>query len=74
MSVALVAENKTKISCFVCTNFLLFCRHKQKIFSGGITSNAHLGFALDPLGVLQSPFRCPAVYKSPVHSSKHPLE
>ena len=29
MAVALVAKNKTKISFFLCTNFLLFYRHKH---------------------------------------------
>ena len=35
MSVALVVQNKTKISFFLCANFLLFCRHKHRKFSSG---------------------------------------
>ena len=36
MSVALVAQINTKISFFLYANFFLFCRHKQKNFSGSI--------------------------------------
>ena len=46
MSVAPVAQNKTKISFFLCANFLLFCR---------LTSYPHRGFALDPLVGLKDP-------------------
>ena len=35
MSVALIVQNKTKISFFLCANFLLFCRHKLRKFSSG---------------------------------------
>ena len=40
MSVALEAQNKPKISFFLCTNFLLFCRQNQK--------NVYRGFARNP--------------------------
>ena len=40
MSVALVAQNKNKISFFLCANFLLFCRHQLKIFSGSINPDS----------------------------------
>ena len=53
MSVALVAQNKTKISFFLGANFLLYCRHKQKTFSGGIVPDPHQGSALEPLVDLQ---------------------
>ena len=53
MSVALAVQNKTKISFFLCANFLLCCRYKQKTFSGGTAPNPHQGFALDPLVGLQ---------------------
>ena len=33
--VALAAENKTKITFFLCTNFLLFLRHKQEKWMAG---------------------------------------
>ena len=57
MSVALVMQNKTKISFSLCANFLLFFRHMHKNFSEGIALNAdpHQGFALDPLVGLQCP-------------------
>ena len=53
MSVALVAQIKTKISFFLGANFLLCCRHKQKTFSGGIATNPHKDFVLEPLVGLQ---------------------
>ena len=53
MSVALVVETMAKISFLLGTNFLLFCRHKQKTLSGGIAPDPCHGFALDPLVDLQ---------------------
>ena len=49
MSVALVVQNKTKISFFLCVNFLLFCRHKQKIFPPlGFCPGPTWGFIVPP--------------------------
>ena len=43
MSVAVVAQNKTKISFFLSVDFLFFCRHKEKNFSGGINPRSPPG-------------------------------
>ena len=51
MSVALIAQNKAKIPFFLCTNLLLFCKHKQKKSA----PDHHQGFALDPLGAFKHP-------------------
>lgn len=48
-------QNKTKISIFLCTNLLLFYKHKQKRFCSESTPNHHQGFAQDPLGVYNTP-------------------
>ena len=55
MSVALVAQNKTKISFFLYINFLLFYGHKQKRSSGDIAPDPHQGFSLDSLQSWQHP-------------------
>ena len=55
MSAALIAQNKTKISFFLCTNFPPFRRHKYKKISGSITPDPHPGKALDPFVGLQHP-------------------
>ena len=55
MSVELVAKIKTLTSSFLCANFLLFCRHKEKKCSGGTVPNPHWSFPQDPLVGLQDP-------------------
>ena len=47
--IALIVENKNKISFFLCANFLLFFRHKQNKFPKGITPDLHQDFFLDLL-------------------------
>ena len=74
MSVVLTVQNKTKMSFFLCTNSLPFCRHNQKNFSWDIAPNSHQGFALDALGGLQCPLRYPTVYKSATRSSRCSFE
>ena len=74
MSAALVVQNKIKISFFLCTNFLLFCRHNQKNSSWDIAPNSHRDFVLDTLGGLEHPPRHPIVYKSATRSSKCSFE
>ena len=74
MSVVLTAQNKTKMSFFLCTNFLPFCGHNQKNSSWDIARNSYQDLALDPLGGLQCPLRYPTICKSATRSSRCSFE
>ena len=49
MSTALVALDKTKISFFLCANFLQFCRDKPKKISRGIVPRSPPGYCPGPI-------------------------
>ena len=62
MSIGPAAQNKTKILIFLCTNFLLLCRHKQKKFLGALPLIPTRALSWTHLWAYSTP-RCLAVYK-----------
>ena len=74
MSLALMAQNKTKFSFFLSANFFLFHRQKQKKLSEDFIPDSPPEFSPGPTGGLTARPRPPAVYKSATRSSKRSFE
>ena len=56
---------------FLCANLFVFCRHKQKFFSGCFAPNPLPELCPEPIEVLTVSPRSTAEYKSAKCSSKH---